>query len=148
MMESGKPRKQRFFRYNAPLHIAQHFVNLHIDKQLAKRLGIKKRSIQVSKGDTVKVMSGGSKGKAGKVMRVDIKRGFLFIDSLKKKNARGKEYYVPVYCSNAYITEFNLGDKRRAAKLKVAPVKITKIEDKSIAVEGEPEAGMAAEIKV
>ncbi len=145
-MESGKPRKQRFFRYNAPLHIAQHFVNMHIDKQLVKRLGIKKRSVQVSRGDTVKVMSGGSKGKAGKVTRVDMKRGFLFIDSLKKKNARGKEYYVPIYCSNAYITELNLGDKKRAAKLKVAPVKVPKAEDKSIVAEGQ-EAAVATEAR-
>ena len=47
MIESGKPRKQRIFRYSAPMHLRQHMVNAHISKQLSEKLGIKKRSIAV-----------------------------------------------------------------------------------------------------
>lgn len=120
-MMSSKPRKQRFFRYNADMHLRQHFVNAHIDKQLQQKLGIKKRSIQISKGDTVKVMAGSSKGKTGKVTKVDMRKNTLLIDSVKKKNARGKEYYIQISTSNVYITDLNLNDKRRAAKLHVKP---------------------------
>ncbi|MGD0511023.1 MAG: 50S ribosomal protein L24 [Candidatus Micrarchaeaceae archaeon] len=123
MIKSGKPKKQRSFRFNAPLHVRQHFVHAHIDKQLKKRLSLKKSSVQISRGDTVKVMSGGNKGKTGKVTSVDLRTGRVRIDSLTKKNARGKEYNLSVNASNVYITDLNLTDKYRAAKLKVAVVK-------------------------
>ncbi|MDE1834655.1 MAG: 60S ribosomal protein L26, partial [Candidatus Micrarchaeota archaeon] len=47
MIESSQPRKQRLFRANAPMHIRQNFVNVHISKDLAKKLGIKRRSIEI-----------------------------------------------------------------------------------------------------
>ncbi len=122
MIKSSKPRKQRKFRYTAPLHELQHFSHAHIDKALAKRLGITRRAIQVSKGDTVKVMSGKNKGKTGKVLTVNMRKGFLYIDSLKKKNAKGKEFDVPIRVNNAYIMDLNLSDKIRAAKLKLKAV--------------------------
>jgi large subunit ribosomal protein L24 len=119
MIKSSKPREQRRFRFNAPMHELQHFSHSHIDKALAKKLGITKRAVQVSKGDTVKVMSGKSRGKTGKVVRVNMRKGFLYIDSLKKKNAKGKEFDIPIRISNAYITDLNLSDKIRAGKLKL-----------------------------
>ncbi len=119
MIKSSKPRRQRFFRFNADMHERQHFVHAHLDKQLKQKLGIKARAVQISKGDSVKVMAGGNKGKTGKVTAVNMRKGSVFIDALKKKNARGKEYSVPVSSSNIYITDLNLSDRLRAAKLKV-----------------------------
>ncbi len=92
----------------------------HVSKELRQKLKIQKRSIQVSKGDTVKLMSGKKKGTTGKVTAVDIRRGRLAIDSLTRKDAKGKEKPVFVSISNVYITDLNLSDKRRAQKLKVA----------------------------
>ena len=63
MITSGKPRKQRAFRYDAPMHVRQKFVHVRLARELASKLGIKKRSIAVRRGDTVRVMSGGSRGK-------------------------------------------------------------------------------------
>ncbi|EQD66363.1 50S ribosomal protein L24P [mine drainage metagenome] len=122
MIKSSKPRKQRRFRFNAPLHELQHFSHSHVDKALAKKLGITKRAVQVSKGDTIKIMSGKNKGKTGKVMRVSMRKGFLYIDSMKKKNAKGKEFEVPIRINNVYITDLNLSDKFRAGKLKLKVV--------------------------
>ena len=122
MMQSSKPRQQRFFRYNAPLHARQHFAHAHIDKSLRDKLSLKKRAVQVSRGDTVKVMSGAKRGTTGKVTAVDLRTGKIFIDSLMKKNARGKEFNVQISCSNVYITVLNLTDKRRAERLKLKPV--------------------------
>ena len=117
MIKSSKPRKQRKFRHTAPAHALQHFAHAHISKELSAKLKIKKRSIQVRKGDTVKVMSGKKKGATGKVSAVDLKRSVLYIDSYSRKDAKGKEKPVPVSISNVYITDLNLSDKRRAQKL-------------------------------
>jgi large subunit ribosomal protein L24 len=133
MIQSSQPRKQRLFRFNAPMHERQHFVHSHIDKALRAKLNIKKRAIQISKGDTVKIVSGGKKGTTGKVIRVNLRTGKINLDSLVKKTARGKEYNLPIDASNVYITDLNLSDKVRAAKLKVAqqkqsaPIKSTNI---------------------
>ncbi|MCL5101911.1 MAG: 50S ribosomal protein L24 [Candidatus Marsarchaeota archaeon] len=119
MIKSSKPRKQREYRHNAPLHQMQHMAHAHISKELRQKLKVSKRSIQVSKGDSVKLVSGGKKGTTGKVTSVDLKHGKLFIDSLNRKDAKGKEKPIPISISNVYITDLNLGDKRRAKKLKV-----------------------------
>ena len=94
--------------YNAPLHRRQHFLHAHISK----------RSIQIAKGDSAKVMKGSHKGKEGKVVRVDLRKGFVYLDTIKRKNSKGKELEVPIHVSNLYITSLNLSDKLRAAKIK------------------------------
>lgn len=119
MIKSGKPKKQRFFRFNAPMHQRQHFAHSHIDESLRSKLNIKKNSVEVRTGDTVKIMAGSSKGTTGKVTRVNLRTGRIYLDSLTKKNARGKEFGKSVSASNVYITDMDLSDKLRAAKLKV-----------------------------
>ncbi|MCL5112247.1 MAG: 50S ribosomal protein L24 [Candidatus Marsarchaeota archaeon] len=117
MIKSAKPRKQRKYRMTAPLHERQHFLHSHLDKALRQRLGIKARSVRVSKGDTIKLMSGAKKGTSGKVTAVELSTGRIVVDSLVRKNARGKERSVKVSASNVYITDLNLEDKFRASKL-------------------------------
>ncbi len=119
MISSSKPRKQRLFRYTAPMHDRQKFMHVHVDKALRQKLPMKTRAIQVSKGDTVKVMSGSNRGTSGKVTKVNLRTGKLYIDSLKKKNAKGKEFQIPISSGNVYVTDLNLTDKRRANKLKL-----------------------------
>lgn len=119
MISSSKPRMQRLFRYTASMHQRQKFLHVHLDKSLRAKLPLKTRAVQVSRGDTVKIMSGSKRGTTGKVTKVNLRTGKLYIDSLKKKNARGKEFQIPVTSSNVYIIELNLTDKRRADKLKL-----------------------------
>jgi large subunit ribosomal protein L24 len=118
MIESSKPKKQRLYRFRAPLHMRQHFLHAHVSKELKEKLNLKKRSILISKGDSVKVVKGGNKGKEGKVTGVNLRRGLVYIDSIKRKNAKGKESDIPVHVSNVYITDLNLSDKVRASKVK------------------------------
>jgi large subunit ribosomal protein L24 len=113
MIASSKPKKQRKFRYNAPMHMRQRFVNAHVSKELKEKLGIAKRSIEIRKGDSVKVVSGGQKGKSGKVSKVSIRRGFVYIDGIVRKTAKGKEIMIPIRSSNLYITDIDLSDKYR-----------------------------------
>ena len=147
-MDSSKPRKQRYFRFNAPMHLRQHFLHANVDKELRAKLGMKQRTVQISRGDTVKVMSGGKKKTTGTVTKVNLRTGRIFIDSLMRKNARGKEHSIGINASNVCITALNLGDKVRAAKLKLtpqAPVKeakaqVQKAEKEAHAIEKESEA--------
>ncbi len=116
-MKSAKARRQREFRYNAPLHLRQHFVHAHVSKELKAKLGLKLRSIRVAAGDTVKVVRGKYKGKTGKVSSVDLKTSSIYLDNIKVKNARGKEHNIPIRCNNAYITDLNLSDKSRESRI-------------------------------
>ncbi len=117
MVKSSKPRKQRKHRYTAPLHIRKHFMHAHISKDAASKSSVKRKSAQISRGDTVKIMSGSRKGKTGKVSKVDTTKGLIFIDGIARKNAKGRELQIPIRPSAVYITELNMTDKRRAAKL-------------------------------
>ncbi len=120
MIQSSKPRIQRKFRFNAPMHVRQHFAHAHVDKALRAKLRLSRRTVQIVKGDTIKVMSGAKRGTTGKVTGVNLRTGRIRVDSLSRKNARGKELAVSVSTSNVYITDLNLSDKIRAAKLKLA----------------------------
>lgn len=131
MIQSSKARKQRLFRFTAPMHSKQHFLHAHLDKALKAKLNIKKRAVQISKGDTVKVMAGGKRGTTGKVTRVNLRTGRIYLDSLMKKNARGKEFGVSISVSNVYITDLNLSDKVRAGKLRVSVVPQAKAQPKA-----------------
>jgi large subunit ribosomal protein L24 len=123
MIKSGQRRKQRRFRFTAPLHERQKFAHAHISKELREKLGIKMRSIQIRKGDSVKVMSGKYKKLVGAVKEVDMKNCMLTIDSIKRKTAKGKEVHVPIHISNVYITDLDLGDKLRKAKIDATKAK-------------------------
>jgi len=120
MIKSGKPRKQRAFRLRAPMHVRQKFVHVRISKDLAKKLSVKKRSIAVRRGDTVKVMIGNSKGKTGKVASVDLRRCIVLIEGITRKNAKGKEIQIPIKSSNIYAIDLDLSDKLRSAKIEAA----------------------------
>ena len=68
-IESSKPKKQRKFHYDKPLHMKQQGLASHLDKKLAKQL--EKRSIPIRKGDTMKVMRGG----IANMVNVVVKKG-------------------------------------------------------------------------
>ena len=123
MIKSSKPRKQRKFRYTAPMHTRQNFVNVHISETLSSKLGIKRRSIEVRKGDTVKVMVGDNKGKGGKVSAVSLKTGKILIEGIIKKDAKGKEKPIPIHASNVYLSDLDMSDKLRKVSVDSAVVK-------------------------
>jgi large subunit ribosomal protein L24 len=113
---SKQPRKQRKFRYNAPLHIRQKMVAAHLDKLLRKEY--KKRSTPVRKGDEIVVMRGNFKNKKGNVTRVDLKKMKIYIDAIKVKKPSGQEVEKAIDPSNVKITRLNLDDRERIKVLK------------------------------
>jgi len=114
-VSSVQPRKQRKYRYNAPLHIKRKFLSAHLSKELRKKYG--KRSVPVRKGDEVKIMKGQFKGMKGTVTKVDLKKCKVYLEEIKVKKVDGSEVHRPIHPSNLMITKLNLDDKRRVAVL-------------------------------
>jgi large subunit ribosomal protein L24 len=113
---SVQPRKQRKFRYNAPLGKRHSFVMSHLSKELRKIYS--NRSIPVRKGDKVKIMRGDFKGKIGKVEEVNLKDSKAFINGIEVIKKDGSKVQKPIDPSNLLILELNLDDKKRQATLR------------------------------
>ncbi len=109
--KSKKPRKQRKFLYDAPLHLRRKMLAAHLSKELREKY--KRRSMPLRVGDEVEVMRGEFKGKRGKVVKVDLKKYRVYVEGLKRKTSTGTEKLVPLAPSNLKITNLNLEDKRR-----------------------------------
>ncbi|MEK6809572.1 MAG: 50S ribosomal protein L24 [Nanoarchaeota archaeon] len=110
---STQPRKQRKYRYNAPLHIRQKLVHVHLSKDLRQKQGT--RAMQVSKGDKVKVLRGKFRKQEGKVERVELKRERVFITGMDYTKKNGTKIQVPFQPSNLMIVVLDTADKRRKA---------------------------------
>ena len=119
---STQPRKQRKYRYNAPLHARHRLIAVHLSKELRKPTG--KRAMPVRKGDEVKVMTGSSKRSSGQVSRVDLSSLKVYIEGVTAKKVDGSEVQRAMEPSNLMITKLNMDDKMRRKQLdRKAPVK-------------------------
>ncbi len=122
---SVQPRKQRKFRANAPNHIKKKFMGCSLDKELRVKYG--RRTIEVRKGDEVKIMRGKFKGKQGKVGMVDIKNCRVQIDGIQRMKKMGGEKLITwFHPSNLKIIILNVEDRRRLKILKVENIEIKK----------------------
>jgi large subunit ribosomal protein L24 len=117
MVESKKARKQRKAFYNAPTHIRRKNLSSHLNEDLAKEY--KLRSLQVIKGDTVKVMRGDEDvlGIEGKVASVDTKTGRVTVEGVTIAKADGTQTARPVHASKVMITKLELSDPKRKERL-------------------------------
>ncbi len=112
---SKQRRKQRKYRYNAPLHIKHKLLSAHLSKELIKKY--KKRSFPVRKDDFVKITRGQYKGKTGKVIKVFLNKNKVHIDGIQRTKINGSKVYIPIHVSNLQIFELNLSDKLRIKSL-------------------------------
>lgn len=108
---SKKPRKQKKFRYNAPLHLKHKFVRALLSKELRKKHS--KRNIGIRKGDKVRIMRGDFRKKEGKVERVDLKKGMVSINGVEMTKRDGTKVQKLIQPSNLMIIEMDTGDKFR-----------------------------------
>lgn len=113
---SVKPRKQRKYRFNAPLHIKQKFMKSHLSKELREKY--KLRQIRIRKGDKIKVVRGQFKGKTGKIDRVNIKKERIYLSNVEMIKKDGSKTLYPIHPSNVIVQELNLDDKKRREKIK------------------------------
>ena len=110
-IRSRKPKKQKKYAANAPLHIKQKFVGSHLSKELREKY--KTRSVALRKGDDIKIVVGQFKGKTGKVDRVDVKRARAYISGVDFIKKEGTKTFYPIHPSNLIITKLNMEDKKR-----------------------------------
>ncbi len=115
--KSKKPRKQRKYRMNAPLHVKQSLMHSHLSKDLRSKY--KKRSASLRKGDKVKIMRGRFKKHEGKVEIVDLKQIKVFVSGADITKKDGAKKLLALDPSNLIITELNMDDKLRQKILEV-----------------------------
>lgn len=113
-VKSKQPRKQRKYRYNAPLHIRHKLMSAHLSKELQKKYG--KRSLPVRKGDKVKIMRGRFKSIENEVEEVNYKKYCVYIKGVRLEKQDTTKVKYPIHPSNLLITELNLEDKKRLKK--------------------------------
>src|SRR3990167_6088280 len=128
---SSQPRKQRKYRYNAPLHVRQKLVHVHLSSELRQKHG--SRAMQVRKGDKVKVLRGKFRKQEGKVERVELKRERLFVTGMEYTKKNGTKILVPLRPSNLMIVVLEMADKRR----KAGKAKLQKADKKEAKKSGE-----------
>ncbi len=112
---STQPRKQRKYRYNAPLHVKQKMLHVHLSPSLRSVYGT--RQLQVRKGDKVRILRGQFRKKEGKVERVNLKRERVFVHGVELVKHDGTKVLYPLAPSNLLLIDLDLGDKKRKAKL-------------------------------
>jgi large subunit ribosomal protein L24 len=110
-VSSTQPRKQRKYRYNAPLHIKSNFLSVNLSKDLRKKYGM--RNIRVRKGDKVKVMRGNNKKHVGKVDSVDMIHVKVFVEGVEQVRKDGSKSFKQIDPSNLQIIELDTSDKLR-----------------------------------
>ncbi|HSU72309.1 MAG TPA: 50S ribosomal protein L24 [Candidatus Binatia bacterium] len=112
---SVKPRKQRSYAREAPLHVKRKFLGAHLSKELRGKH--KTRSLPVRVGDKVTVLRGQFRKKSGKVERVDVKASRIYVAGVEMLKKDGSKTAYPVHPSNVIITEMHQ-DKRRMGESK------------------------------
>jgi large subunit ribosomal protein L24 len=112
---SKQPRKQRKYRANAPLHTRHKMASANLSKELRKEYS--KRNFPIRKGDSVRIMRGEFRGKAGKVAEVNMKKLKILVEGINRTKKDGTKVGVLFDISNLQIKELNLADKKRKMAL-------------------------------
>jgi len=124
---SEQVRKQRKYRYEAPLHIKHKFLSAPLSKELRKKHGI--RNLPVRTGDEVSILRGTFASKKAKVMKVDTKKSKVTLEGITRKKADGTKINVYFDPSKLQIIALKLDDSRRIVKKQ--PGELKKSEEKN-----------------
>lgn len=111
---SKQPRKKRLALANLSLHQKRKLLSIHLGKTLRQQL--KKRSMLAKKGDKVKVMTGDSKGKEGKIVGINTDNSRVFVEGIMVKRQQGREKPLPFNPSNLILLELEKRTEVRKSK--------------------------------
>ncbi len=112
---SKQVRKQRKYRFHAPLHLRHKMLRAQLSKELRKKY--RRRNFSLRKGDHVKVMRGSFKKKEGKVISIDLKKRVVIIEGIQRSKKDGSKIPVLFDPSQLMIKELILEDKERLKAL-------------------------------
>ena len=110
-----QPRKQRNRQRDASLHERHDQVRATLSEELREEYG--QRSVQVNAGDTVEVLRGDHAGEEAEVLDVDLADAVVHVEDVTVERADGEETPRPLDASNLRVTDLNLEDDRREARL-------------------------------
>lgn len=110
-----QPRKQRNRQERASLHEKQKQVRAPLSPELREEYG--QRSVRVNAGDTVEVQRGDFAGESGEVLEVDLRDAYLHVEDVTLETADGEEVPRPLEASNVQVTDLDLDDEVRQARL-------------------------------
>ncbi len=117
-MVSSKPRIQRKRAAQAPLHRKRRMTSSHLSPEIHdKAKGRLPRAVPVRKGDTVRIMRGGFRGREGKVLSVDRVAGTVVIEGITIEKVDEKKVERPIHASNLMIVRMDDTDAWRRRKL-------------------------------
>ena len=112
---SEKPTKQRTTQRRAPLHEKQRQVRSALSPDLREEYG--QRNVRVNEGDTVEVMRGDFAGEEAEVVNVDLQDAIVHVEGVTLETADGEEVPRPLEASNLRVTDLDLSDDLREARL-------------------------------
>ena len=116
-MTSAKARTQRKRAANAPLHTKRILASSHLAPEVHdKAKGRLPRALPVRKGDTVRIMRGGFRGREGKVVSVDRMHGTVVVEAITIEKVDEKKVPRPVHASNLMIIRMDDTDPWRRRK--------------------------------
>ena len=116
-MSSTQPRTQRKRAANAPLHTKRIMASSHLAPEIHdKSKAHLPRALPVRKGDTVRIMRGGFRGKEGKVVSVDRVHGTFVIEGITIEKVDEKKVARPLHASNLLIVRMDDTDPWRRRK--------------------------------
>jgi len=110
-----QPRKQRTNARDASLHERHKQVRAPLSPDLRDEYG--RRNVRVNAGDTVEVLRGDFAGEEGEVLKVDLRDEVIHVEEVVVEKADGEEVPRPLDASNVRVTELDLEDERREARL-------------------------------
>lgn len=108
-----KSDTERKIYYTEKLHKKKNRLHVHLSKDLRGKLKVKKRSLLVHKGDTVKIMRGPEKGKEAKVGDVSVLKRIVFLEGIVAKTAKGKEVPLSIEPSNLLLVSLESTPERK-----------------------------------
>src|SRR5205823_13916349 len=99
-MTSIQPRTQRKRAANAPLHVRRLLASSHLSAELHdKAKGRLPPALPARKGDTVRVMRGGFRGREAKVASVDRVHGTVAVECITIEKVDEKHAARPLHAS-------------------------------------------------
>ena len=110
-----QPTKQRNRQERASLHEKQDQVRAPLSPELREEYG--QRSVRVNAGDTVEVQRGDFAGESGEVVQVDLRATSIHVEDVTLETADGEEVPRPLEASNVQVTDLDLDDESREARL-------------------------------
>jgi len=110
-----QPHKQRKAANNASLHERHEQVKAPLSPELREEYDT--RSVRVNTGDTVVVQRGDQAGSEGEVVQVDLKKAEIHVEDVTVEKSDGEAVPRPLDASNVQVTDLDLEDERRKARL-------------------------------